>query len=57
MENKNLQQSLLDANAKAINVTKSYLEQNRYMISGLVNTLKSINTKFQPHNSKAKLCT
>ena len=44
MEIQNLQQSLLKTNAKAINITKCHLAQNRNMINGLVNALKSINT-------------
>ena len=44
MENQNLQQSLLDTNAKAVNITKIYLVKNRHVISGLVNALKIIHT-------------
>ena len=44
MENQNLQQSVHEAHAKAINITTMHLANNRHMIIGLVNTLKSINT-------------
>ena len=44
MENQNLQQSLLEAQAKTLNITTIHLVNNRHMINGLVNALKSINT-------------
>ena len=44
MENKKLQQSVLEANAKALNITTIHLTNDRHMILGLVNALKSINT-------------
>ena len=44
MENQNLQQSVLEAHAKALNITTIHLANNRNMINGLVNALKSINT-------------
>ena len=44
MENSNLQQSVLEAHAKALNITAIHLANNRHMINGPVNSLKSINT-------------
>ena len=44
MENQNLQQSLLEVYAMALHITTIHLTNNRHMINGLVNALKSINT-------------
>ena len=41
MENQNLLQSGLEAYAKALNISTIHLANNRHMIRGLVNALKS----------------
>ena len=40
MENQNLQQSLLETHAKALNITTIQLANNRHMTNGVVNALK-----------------
>ena len=44
MENQNLQNSVLEAHAKALYITTIHLASNRHMINSLVNALESINT-------------
>ena len=44
MENQNLQQSVLEAHTKALNIKTIHLVNNRHMINDQVNALKSINT-------------
>ena len=44
MENKNLQQSLLEAYAKALNIATIHHANNRHMRNGLVYALNTINT-------------
>ena len=44
MENQDLQYSILEAHAKVFNITTIHLTNNRHMINGIVNVLKSINT-------------
>ena len=53
MENQNLQQSVLEAHAKALNITTVHLANNRHMINGLINASKSINTTV--YHSKIKI--
>ena len=43
IDNQNLQQSFIEINAQANNITLIPLAKNRHMINGLVNALKSIN--------------
>ena len=44
MENKSLQHLVLEAHAKAFNISLIHLTNNGHMINGLMNALKSINT-------------
>ena len=44
MKNLNVQQSVFEAHAKALNITTIHFAIIRNMINGLVNALKSINT-------------
>ena len=43
MENQDFQQSLIETNARALNITKIQLFKNRYIINGLVDACKNIN--------------
>ena len=43
MQNQNLQQSLLETNANATNITRIYLAKNLHLIDGLLDTLQSKN--------------
>ena len=42
MQNQILQQSFLESNAQANNISYMYLAKNRDMVNGLVDALKSI---------------
>ena len=50
MKNQNLQQSLIETNAKAKNITRTHLAKNRHMINGWVDVLKGMQNTVDHNN-------